>query len=63
MNKERVLNITLNEKGCMYAMAAKREQYVSYLHEHKHNSQINKADQRKILEWAKTSMAPSSTIQ
>ena len=63
MNMERVLNITLNEKGHMYAMAEKRKQYVSYLHEHEHDSQMNKADQMKILEWAKTKMAPSPTIQ
>ena len=63
MNIGRVLNITSNEKGNMYAMAEKRKQYVSYLHEHKHDSQMNKIDQMKILEWTKTRMAPSSTIK
>src|SRR5687768_9320487 len=48
MNMGRVLDITLNEKGHMYAMAEKREQYVSFLHEHKHKSQMNKADQMNI---------------
>ena len=63
MNIQRVLDITLNEKGHMYAMAEKRKQYVSYLHEHKHASQMIEDDQTKILEWAKRKIALSCTIQ
>ena len=62
MNMERVLNITLNEKGHMYAMAEKREQYVSHLHKHKHKSQMIEDDQMKILDWAKRKIASSPTI-
>ena len=62
MNMERVLNITLSEKGHMYAMADKREQYVSHLHKHKHESQMIEDDQMKILDWAKRKIALSSTI-
>ena len=63
MNKDRVLDITLNEKGLMYAMAKKREEYVYFLHKHKHESQMIEDDQMKILEWAKRKIALSSTIQ
>ena len=56
MNTERVLNITLNEKGYMYAMAEKQKQYVTYLHQHEHDSQMNKSDQLEILEWTKSKM-------
>ena len=37
MNIARVLDITLNKKGQMNAMAEKRKQYVSYLHNDKHD--------------------------
>lgn len=50
MNTERVLNITQNEKGYMYAMAERRKQYVSYLHKHVHDSQMAPKDQIKILQ-------------
>ena len=63
MNTQRVLNITQNDKGHLYAMAQKREQYVSHLHKHEHNSQMNKTDQMKILEWTKTKMTKSSTFK
>ena len=63
MNKERVLNIALNEKGHMYAMAEKREQYVSYLHKHEHDSQMNKVDQMKILEWTKSWIELSFSVR
>ena len=63
MNKERVLDITLNEKGYMYAMAERREQYVSHLHEHKHDSKMSKTDQITILKWAKKGIALSSKVQ
>jgi hypothetical protein len=63
MNMGRVLNITLNGEGHMYAMAEKRKKYVDYLHEHKHDSQMSKGDQINILEWVKTRIALSSTIQ
>ena len=45
MNTERVLNITLNEKGHMYAMAERREKYVAYLHQHEHDSQMSINDE------------------
>ena len=59
MNKERVLDITTNEKGNMYAMAERRELYVSYLHEHehKHKSRLKNDDQTKILEWVNSKIA------
>ena len=60
MTKERVMHVTLNEKGHMYAMAEKRQQYVSYLREHEHALQLNKDDQRKILEWVKMWMSSLS---
>ena len=63
MNKERVLDITLNESGHMYAMAQKREKYVSYLCDHEHEAKMNHSDQINILEWAKTRMTLSSTFQ
>ena len=56
MSINRVLNITLSEKGHMYAMAEKRKLYVSYLHQHEHDAQMGKADQMRILEWTKTRM-------
>ena len=62
MNMERVLNITLSEKGQMYAMAERRKQYVSYLLQHKHDSKMKKVDQTCILEWSKTRMALSTKI-
>jgi hypothetical protein len=61
MTIERVLNITMNEKGCIYAMAEKRKQYVTYLLQHEHDSLMNKVDQMKILKWTKTMMG-STTI-
>ena len=54
MNMNRVLNITLTEKGHMYAMAEKRKQYVSYLQQHEHDAQMSKIDQMRIIEWTKT---------
>ena len=63
MNIQRVLNITLSEKGHMYAMAERRKQYVSYLYEHKHDSQMSKANQMRILEWIKKRIALSCTFQ
>ena len=56
MNTKRVLNIIKNEKGQLYAMANRRQQYVDYLHDHKHDSQMSSNDQIKILEWIKTKM-------
>ena len=61
MNMERVLNITLNGEGHMYAMAEKREQYVSHLYQHEHESNMNRFDQTTILDWAKRKIALSST--
>ena len=58
MNPGRVLNITSNEKGYMYVMAQKREQYVTFLYQHKHDAKMTKADQTRILEWAKALMIP-----
>ena len=57
MNTERVLNITLNEKGHMYAMAKRRQLYVTYLHDNQHESTMSTDDQIKLLEWTKTKMA------
>ena len=54
MNTDRVLNITLNEKGHKYAMAQRREQYVNYLQQNQHASKMNSSDQSRILEWTKT---------
>ena len=56
MNTGRVLNITQNEKGSMYAMAQKREKYVSYLQKHEHNSQMSRNEQNKIFDWVKNQM-------
>ena len=44
MNTDRVLNITLNGKGQMYAMAQRREQYVNYLQQHEHDSKMSASD-------------------
>ena len=49
MNTDRVLNITLNEKGQMYAMAQRRELYVKYLQQHEHNGKMSAYDQSEIL--------------
>lgn len=62
MNTERVLDITLNEKGCMYAMAERRQEYVDYLQTHKHNSQMNNDEKMEILEWTKTKMISSNAF-
>jgi hypothetical protein len=56
MNTERVLNITQNEKGHMYAMAEKREKYVSYLQKHEHSSKMSMNEQNKILDWVERQM-------
>ena len=56
MNTERVLNITLNEKGQMYAMAKRRKTYVDYLHQNVHDSKMSIDDQIKVFEWTKTKM-------
>jgi hypothetical protein len=61
MNTKRVLNITQNEKGEMYAMAERRKLYVRYLHQHKHNSQMGTNEENKILEWSKARMSSSDT--
>ena len=60
MNTERVLNITQNEKGQLYAMAKRRQLYVKYLQEHEHNANMNTNDQHEILEWTKTRMTLSN---
>ena len=41
----------------MYAMAERRKKYVTYLHEHEHDSKMSKNDEIKILEWVKNRMA------
>ena len=56
MNTGRVLNITQNEKGSMYAMAEKREKYVSYLQKHEHNSKMSMNEQNKFFDWVKNQM-------
>ena len=56
MNTERVLDITQNEKGQLYAMAQRRQQYVTYLQEHEHDSQMSTRHQTKLLEWTKNRM-------
>ena len=56
MNTERVLNITMNEKGHMYAMTEKREKYVSYLQKHEHSSKMSMNEQNRILDWVKRQM-------
>ena len=53
MNTKRVLNITMKEKGQLYAMAQRRKQYVNYLQQHEHDSQMSTNDQIKLLEWIK----------
>ena len=57
MNTNRVLNITQNEKGHMYAMAKRRKQYVTYLHQNEHDSKMGTNDKNKILKWTKTRMS------
>lgn len=56
MNTARVLNITQNEKGKMYAMAEKRKLYVTYLQKYEHNAQMSTNDQIQILDWTKRKM-------
>ena len=56
MNTDRVLNITKNEKGQMYAMAQRQQLYVEYLLQHEHNGKMSAHDQSEILKWAKTRM-------
>ena len=63
MNMDRVLNITLNGEGHMYAMAERRKQFVDHLHEYEHEIKMTKVDQTKIIEWTKTRMALPSIIQ
>ena len=62
MNTARVLNITYNEKGKMYAMAERRKFYVAYLQNHKHNSHTGRKEQEKILDWTKRMMTTSDTF-
>ena len=62
MNTQRVMNITKTDKGHLYVMAEKREQYVSYLHQYEHDSHMDKVDQMNILEWTKTMMVTSFKI-
>ena len=59
----RVLNITKTDKGHLYATAKKRKQFVNYLHDHVHDSQMNKSDQMDILDWTRTMMVTPSTFQ
>jgi hypothetical protein len=54
MNTDRILNITMNEKGHMYVMAERRKLYVTYLQQHEHDSQMNPNDQIKLFEWTRT---------
>lgn len=61
MTTDRVINITQNKKGFMYAMAAKRKLYVEYLHQHEHNSNLNTNDKTEILKWTRAKMAQSNT--
>jgi len=63
MNTQRVMNTTKTEKGHLYAMAEKREQFVNYLHDHEHDSHMDKADQKDILDWTRTMMVTPSTFQ
>ena len=56
MNTGRVLNITKNEKGRMYALAEKRERYVSYLKSHEHDSKMSLGEQKNILDWMERKM-------
>jgi hypothetical protein len=59
MNTARVLKITQNESGHMYAMAKRRKQYVAYLHQHEHDSKMSSKNVTKILNWAKRKMTLS----
>ena len=59
MNKERVLDITMNDKEQMYAMAKKRQVYVNYLHQNQHGSQMSTKKEAKILKWTKKKMTAS----
>ena len=56
MNTERVLNINRNGKGYMYTMAERRERYVSFLLQHKHDSRMSIKKQNKIFDWFKRKM-------
>ena len=62
MNPARVLDITMNEKKHMYAMAERRHQYEIYLQKHEHNSKMDINTQNEILEWTKTNMTQSCNI-
>ncbi len=57
MNTEQVLNITKNDKGHMYTIAGRRKQYVNYLKDHEHDSQMTRDNQIKVLKWTKKKMA------
>ena len=59
MNTERVIKISLNEKGCMYAMAERRQQYVDYLQKHKHDLQMSK-DKKEYFGMDKNKMISSN---
>ena len=59
MNTARVLKITKNEKGHMYAMAERRQHFVTYLLWHKHDSKMSAKDKIRILKWAKRKMTLS----
>lgn len=64
MNTERVLNITLNEKGQIYAMAKRRQLYVDYLQQHQHDMKMSTDDQIDIFEWTKTKMtSPNNMLE
>ena len=63
MNTDRVLNITLNEKGQMYAMAQRRKLYVEYLQLHEHDSKMSARDQDEILKWTKTRITTSNKFK
>ena len=62
MNTARVLKITQNESGHMYAMAKRRKQYVAYLHKHEHDSKMSSNNVTKILNWAKRRMTLSDKV-
>ena len=63
MNTERILNITLNEKGQMYTMAQRRQLYVEYLQIHEHDSKMSASDQNEILNGPKPKLQHQENLR
>ena len=57
MNTARVLSITKNEKGDIYAMAKQRQLYVKYLQEHKQSLNMTQDEQMHLIQWYNNKVA------